>query len=321
MPMIDMPVDELKEYTGRGIKPKDFNEYWDRAIEEMNNTDPKLEIIKNEINIPNIECYDMYFSGVKNGRIHAKLLKPANTVGKLPAAIHFHGYSCASEDWMWYSGCVAMGFIAVGMDVRGQGGKSFDANPVKGNTLHGHIIRGLDDPDPDNLFFRQIFLDTAQLAKIVSGFDDVDENKIVAFGGSQGGGLTLACAALSPQIKMAAAEFPFLSDYRRVWEMDMTERAYSELKEYFRNFDPRHERENEVFEKLGYIDLQFLAPRIKAETLIATGLMDDVCPASTQFAVYNKIKAKKKMIIYPDFGHENLPGFSDKRAEFFSGIL
>ena len=321
MPMIDMPLDELKTYSGRGIKPKDFEEYWDRALAEMEATDPQLEITENEIRLPNVKCYDMYFSGVRNGRVHAKIVKPAHIEGKLPAVLFFHGYSGAIDDWTGLMSYVAMGYIAVGMDARGQGGLSSDKNPVEGNTLHGHIIRGLDDPDPDNLLFRQIFLDTAQLAKIVSGFDDVDENKIAAAGGSQGGALTVACAALSPSVKMAAAEFPFLSDYRRVWEMDMAERAYAELKEYFRHFDPTHAREDEIFEKLGYIDLQFLAPRIKAEIMFGTGLMDNVCPPSTQFAIYNKITAPKKMVIYPDFGHEGLKGFYDIRAEFFAKLM
>ena len=33
-----------------------------------------------------------------------------------------------------------------------------------GNTLRGHIIRGLDEASPEKLLFRQIFLDTADLA-------------------------------------------------------------------------------------------------------------------------------------------------------------
>ena len=103
--------------------------------------------------------------------------------------------------------------------------------------------------------------------------------------------------------------------------MDMAERAYVELKEYFRRFDPRHEREEEVFNKLGYIDLQHLADRITAKTLFFTGLMDNVCPPSTQFAIYNKITAEKDMKIYPDFGHEGLPGQEDISASYFAELI
>jgi cephalosporin-C deacetylase len=78
--------------------------------------------------------------------------------------------------------------------------------------------------------------------------------------------------------------------------------------------------EDEVFTALGYIDLQHLAKRIWGEVLMGTGLMDTVCPPSTQFAAYNKIRSKKRIVIYPDFGHEDLPGFSDIAFEFMSKL-
>ena len=132
--------------------------------------------------------------------------------------------------------------------------------------------------------------------------------------------MTLACASLEPRIKRAAPVYPFLTDYRRTWEMDQAKDAYQELRDYFRQFDPNHEREEETFTKLGYIDVQHLAPRIQGEVLMVTGLMDTICPPSTQFAAYNKIKSKKSMALYPDFGHENLPRNNDRIFEFLSGL-
>jgi len=43
-------------------------------------------------------------------------------------------------------------------------------------------------------------------------------------------------------------------------------------------------------------------PRVKAKVLMGTGLMDSICPPSTQFAAYNKINSEKMLKIYPDFG-------------------
>ena len=102
--------------------------------------------------------------------------------------------------------------------------------------------------------------------------------------------------------------------------MDLAKDAYDELRAYFRLFDPLHTREDEIFTRLGYIDVQHLAGRIKGEVMLAVGLMDTVCPPSTQFAAYNKITAKKSLVIYPDFGHEGLPGVQDKIFGFMSGL-
>jgi cephalosporin-C deacetylase len=49
---------------------------------------------------------------------------------------------------------------------------------------------------------------------------------------------------------------------------------------------------------------------------MGVGLMDTICPPSTQFAAYNKITANKSLEIYPDFGHEGLPGLNDKIIQF-----
>ena len=102
--------------------------------------------------------------------------------------------------------------------------------------------------------------------------------------------------------------------------MDLAKDAYQELKNYFRNFDPRHERAKEIFTKLGYIDVHHLTPRIRAETLMGTGLQDTITPPSSVFAAYNHLTCKKEMRVYPDFGHETLPGFADMSFQFLSRL-
>jgi cephalosporin-C deacetylase len=314
-----MPLDQLKQYTGRNPRPADHDAYWERALAEMRATDPRVELMPHAMNAPYAECFDMYFTGVRGARIHAKYVRPAHQKGRHPAVLQFHGYTGNSGDWSEKLKWAALGFSVAALDCRGQGGLSEDTGGVKGTTHRGHIIRGLDD-QPDNLLFRHIFLDTAQLARIVMGMSDVDPDSVGATGGSQGGGLTLACAALEPRVRRAFPVFPFLSDYLRVWEMDLAARAYEEIAWYFRTFDPLHEREAEIFATLGYIDVQHLAARVRAETCMAVGLMDEICPPSSQFAAYNRITSAKSLVIYPDFSHESLPGVDDRVYEYLAAL-
>jgi cephalosporin-C deacetylase len=102
--------------------------------------------------------------------------------------------------------------------------------------------------------------------------------------------------------------------------MDLAQDAYSELRTFFRNFDPEHSREEEIFSRLGYIDVKNLASRINARVLMGITLMDKICPPSTQFAIYNAITSPKDAVIYPDYGHEILPGFPDYAFNFLSEI-
>lgn len=319
MPILDMPLKQLRTYQGCNPRPEDFDTYWDRAIDETRATDPQPELIPSGFQTSFAECFDLYFTGVRGARVHAKYLRPRNAKSPHPAILQFHGYSGACGPWFDKLPFVGLGFSVAAMDVRGQGGLSEDPGGVRGNTLRGHIIRGLDD-SPDNLLFRHIFLDTAQLARVVMDLPEVDPDRIGAHGGSQGGGLTLACGALEPRVRRLVPRCPFLCDYRRVWEMDLAEKAYEELKQYFRLFDPCHERENEVFTRLGYIDCQHLAPRIQGHVLMATGLVDDICPPSTQFAAFNKITAPKEVVLYPDFAHEGYPGFDDRALQFLAEL-
>ena len=324
MPLtFDFPLEELKKYQGCNPRPDDFDDYWEKGLREMHSIDSKMELIPAKFQVSNAECFHLYFTGVGRARLHAKLLQPKRSPVPHPAVLMFHGYSGDSGDWSDKLGYVEQGYSVAALDCRGQGGLSIDNGGVLGNTLHGHIIRGLNDAlngSPEKLLFRQIFLDTAQLARIVMDLPEVDPNRVGVTGCSQGGALTVACAALEPRVKLAAPLYPFLSDYKRVWEMDQAKDAYLELKEYFRLFDPLHEHEEEVFEKLGYIDIQFLAARVQARVLWGIGLADTICPPSSQFAVYNKISSSKDMAIFPDFGHEWIPGFQDQVFQFMMGL-
>ena len=316
MPLtFDMPLEQLRTYAGSTPCPGDFDAFWDARLGEMHAVDPEVEITPADFQTPFARCSHLYFTGVGGARVHAKLLQPPEPTEPGPAVLMFHGYSGNSGDWYDKLGYVAAGFTVAARDCRGQGGLSEDVGGVRGTTFRGQIVRGLDDA-PEKMLFVRIFLDTAELARIVMGLDGVDASRVAASGGSQGGGLTLACAALEPGIRRAAPAFPFLSDYRRVWEIDQAKDAYDELRVFFRQYDPRHEREEEIFTRLGYIDVQNLAPRIRAEVLMATALMDTVCPPSTQFAAYNKITAPKSMDLYPDFAHEGLPGHPDRVFRF-----
>ena len=319
MPILDMPLEKLREYRGVNPRPADFDAFWENSLAEMRSIDPETTFTPSYFTTSYAECFDMTFTSTKGSRIYAKFARPKNLSGKAPAVLFFHGLSGSSHEWTALMSYVAEGFVVAAMDCRGQGGFSADSASYVGTTYPQPFVRGVDGA-PEGLYYRDVYLDCAMLARIVMGLEYVDETRVGCTGGSQGGGLTVACAALVPEIKLCAPIYPYLSDYRRVWNMDLAKGAYEAINYYFRHFDPTHEREDEFFEKLGYIDVQFLAPRIQAEVLMFTGLMDSTCPPSTQFAAYNKMTAKKNVVIYPDFGHESLPCANEKIFMFMKGL-
>ncbi|MGL4253691.1 MAG: acetylxylan esterase [Fusobacteriaceae bacterium] len=306
MPSLDMPLEQLKRYMGTNPKPDDFGEYWERALEELDSWETVYEIRESEFKTPNIICYDLTFMALDGAKIYSKLLVPKVIENPLPAIVEFHGYGGRSREWVTKLPLAEAGNIVLSMDIRDQMGESGD-----GDYRRGNLIKGLDSEDRDALYYRSVYLDAVSLIRIAMDMEVVDNSRIATLGISQGGAVALAAAALEQRVSKVFSVYPFLSDFKRVWDMDLGESPYEELKFFFRFKDPLHKREEEIFTKLGYIDIQFLAEKIEGEVTFATALQDRICPPSTQFATYNKIKTSKNMLIYPDFGHEDITGLTD----------
>lgn len=297
MAILDMSLEKLYEYRGISPLPEDFDEFWNSQLRELANLDIKLELKKADFESPIAECYDLYFNGIDGARIYAKFMKPKEVKGKMSALLEFHGYEERSNDWSNNLHYVASGMCVAVMECRGQDYLKEDSCKFKSFKSKGHIARGLVE-GREKLLFKNIFLDTAILARIVMNMEWVDEKRVFATGGSQGGALALACAALENRIKGVYAYYPFLCDYKRIWVMDLGGDSYDELIRYFKFIDPNHENEEYVFNTLGYIDIKNMVHRIKGKVNMAIGLRDDICPPSTQFAAYNNILCEKELVLY-----------------------
>ena len=316
MPVIDMPLEKLKKYTGTNPMPKDFDVFWDERMGEVNNHSLKYEIKESEVQgYDSCNYYELWFDGIDGGKVYAKYLHPKSEE-KVPLILQFHGYPGASRSWFEQCSFVGMGCAVIAMDCPGQGGRGKDVGGIVGTTVAGHIVAGLDG-NPKDMYYVRLFQNTSILCRIAQELEGVDSDKIYANGASQGGGIALACSSLNKIVKRCATLYPFLSDYKRVWDMDLDKIAYEGIRYYSRWFDPIQTNQDKVFTKLGYIDVHNFVHRLNAEVLFGTGLIDNICPPSTQFAVYNNIQTKKEHIIFHDYTHEEISVFDDMLIDFF----
>ncbi len=309
-----MSVPEMQNYRGTGPKPEDFDAFWASQLHALSLYNPDYTLEKAAFQLCGTVCCDLNFRSFDGSEIHCKLSKP-DKGGKFPLLFWFHGYKSNSVDWWHKAFWAGQGFCIVAMDVRGQGGPSQDLTSGYGSTSIGQLIAGVDRQKEDMTFLK-VYKDIICMVRLARSLEFVDPEEILVHGASQGGGLALVTAALFPEIKKAAVAYPFLSDFRKAYELDGT--AYEELPWFFRFFDPLHEREEELFRKLAYVDVKNFAPSVKAEVILATGLKDEVCPPPTQYAVFNNLSCPKKQYLYPDYGHEDLPGFTDLCALFLT---
>ena len=85
MPIVDMPLAELKQYMGKNPCPADFDAFWDARLAEIDKMDYEVELIQVDYPSAVADMYDLYFTGTMGSRIHCRFAKPKNVEGKVPA--------------------------------------------------------------------------------------------------------------------------------------------------------------------------------------------------------------------------------------------
>lgn len=316
MPMLDMPIEKLGQYKGSSICPPNFETYWNEQKRCADELVVKYQLIKKSFNNPYADYYDLYFRGIDGALIYAKYICPSHGK-KVPTVIQFHDYKQSSKGWHYLTRYIGIGYAVLAMDCRGQGGKSEDKGGICGSTVCGHLIAGLED-ELDQLYYRKVYLDAYLLSKIAFQLPKTSPSEVTTYGVGQGGALAITTAVLNPSVSKCVAQAPFLADFKRVWEMDLDLEAYEGIRYYFRWFDPMHLKEDMVFTKLGYLDVVNFAPYLKSSLLVGTGLMDRICPPSTQYAIVNQAMCPKKHVVFAKFSHELINAFEDEYLKFLT---
>ena len=309
MPWFDMPLERLREYRTSTQEPDGLDDWWKRRIAEARALakPPALTPRQPRLYDP-IEVFDAEFSGAGGDRIRAWYLRPPSAAGgaaSAPMVVKFIGYGGGRGIPTEHMVLPAIGYALLVMDTRGQGGRWATGATPDGATGTGAensqvMTRGI--LSPESYYYTRLFTDAVRA--VDTAFELAGgESDIAVTGGSQGGALALAAAALHPgAIKVCHADMPFLCDIQRAITL-APQAPYTEIPDFLaENTDLIEPSLN----TLRYVDCALLASRIRATTLMSVGLMDGICPPSTVFAAYNAITADKEIAVFPFSGH-NFP--------------
>lgn len=297
MPSIDMPLDQMRQYKPALYREADFEEFWDKTVSEAVAQPLNAELVPYNLSTPRLLCHAVRFDGYKGGRIAGWYVRP-DSQRKMPAVCIYHGYSGRAPRPLDMLFLAAQGICVLSMDTRGQNGQSQDivASP-EGHHL-GWMTKGIRDPR--SYYYRYVYADAVRALELLARREEVDDSRIAVTGVSQGGGITLAAAALSERPVLALPDIPFLCDFRRAVNIALAG-PYAEIPNFLKSFPNLYDR---AFRTLSYCDGINLAPWIKCRTIVSNGLWDDICPPSTVFAAYNHITAEKRIELYPFHKHE-----------------
>ncbi|WP_103338490.1 acetylxylan esterase [Amycolatopsis sp. CA-126428] len=307
MPQYDLSPADLAAYRVTTPEPPELDTWWATQLAESRAMAKPIRITRHEPEIYGpLPAFDLEFSGADGDRIRGWYLRPpASADVELPTVVTFVGYGGGRGLPIDHTALPSAGFAVLVMDVRGQGGRwTIGATGDPGGNSGGPeapgvMTRGI--ADPRTYYVTRLITDAVRAVEVAGELDGVDGNRIAVRGGSQGGGLALAAAALSGDaVKVCQADVPFLCDFQRAITL-AGQPPYTEIA----GFLAQHvDLVPAALDTLRYVDCALLARRITARCLLSVGLMDEVCPPSTVYAAFHEINAPKELLISPFGGHD-----------------
>jgi len=304
MAFFDMPLEQLREYRPELAIPADFDSFWADTLTAARDypLDARYESTDNRMML--VETFDVTFNGYGGQPIKAWLTLPRHREGPLPCVVEYIGYGGGRglpwDHLLWANA----GYAHLLMDTRGQGsswrqGDTADIPDGANPSLPGFMTQGV--LNPQTYYYRRVFTDGVRAVEAARQHPAVDANRIVVAGGSQGGGICIAVAALTGDVQALMPNVPFLCGYRRAISIVDTN-PYYEITRFLSIHRTKAER---VWNTLAYFDGTHFATKISAPALFSVALMDTICPSSTVFGAYNHLaSAHKQISVYEYNQHE-----------------
>lgn len=313
MPVLDMPLEELRRYRPNLDEPDDFDAWWANQLVDLPERPRLVSDEAVDTPFPLLDIHELVFEGADGALIHALLTLPSKLVRsslghvddspRLPGVIQLVGYGGGRGlpgQVPWYA---MAGYAHLIVDPRGQGADwAYGSTPDPG-SVGAHAAGWLTDGvgQRESYYYRRVILDSVAAVRLMRTLDVVDPGRLACVGGSQGGGLALAAAALDGGVQAACVDSPFITHIPRGLAL-ASQGPYLELVRYLAVCPDQQEA---VMRTLSYVDGLSFSTRIVAPVLFSTGLLDPVCPTSTCFAAHALCAAAESRIdIYPYGGHE-----------------
>ncbi len=287
----------------------DFENFWMRAKRELAAVDPQFKMIRQDsLCNDKREVFLVEMRSLDNLLIRGWYARPKSK-GKFPASLFLQGYSSNQKILSAKAGTEMPEFL---LNVRGHGNSRDELNPGFPGYLQHNV------QDKERYIYRGAYMDCIRAVDFLCSRPEVDTRYLVVQGGSQGGALSIATAALdNERVKLCIPSVPFLSDFPDYFKVASW--PGDEFSNYLKK-DTNFSRE-QLYENLSYFDIKNLAPMVKCPVFMAVGLVDTTCPPHINFAAYNQLNVPKSYHVYPNSGHGLPSEYSKLKNEWLNTQL
>lgn len=259
----------FRGYKPATTRPPDFAQFWQQALAESAALplDLKLTPVP-EKDTAATQAFKVSFATLGGRRIYGWYSRP-KAPGKYPAHVRFPSsgvYPLAGPESMADRCCLWI--MIHGFDV------DLSNMPAGDDPGKGYWTAGIASPQTS--MWRTIYVSLVRAVDFMVAQAEVDPTKIVVVGGSQGGGLAMAAAALDHRVSLC---MPYHSGLPRLdwtvthepgyWPFGMEARPAGQTTEQF-------------LRTLSYFDPANMTQDIRCPVVAEMGLMDTVTAAGNQ---------------------------------------
>jgi len=289
-----------KEIQSSSSRPADFDEFWQKTKDELAKVNPEFKITPlPKQNTENRDVYEIQMRSLDNYLIkgYMTLPKTKNKNHKFSVLLGLPGYQVDLSPIVGSDPDLAI----ITLNTRGQGTSRGEIDTRRDEFLTYRI------ENKEKYVMRGVIMDCVRCIDFIYSQPNLRHDNILASGGSMGGYLAIALAGVDNRVNLSSAQNPILCDIRGlVGEVDW---PITSFKKYAAT-QPGLTMEK-ILNNLDYYDGRNFAVNVKCPFLMGIGLLDPFAPPNNEYATYNLVPGRKRIMVFKNLSHEISPKYKE----------